>query len=263
MTDPDTPTTETPAPAPAGLFDRLLTQANLTTALAVVAVVLAATPYVVPQVQAWQVRRGLLERPTMLMDAETSLQQKKEKAELAGLAESAKSHMQSLFSDPADPVLGNPNAPIKIVEFLDYNCIHCRAVNADLKAYLAANPDVALIVKEYPVISQNSPTLALYALAAAKQGKYPDMHYALMDSDIRSQGDLEALVSKVGLDVAATKALVGSDGLQQHLQKSFQLGQDLGIRGTPTFIVGDTPVIGEKMKDIEAVVTRLRAKKAG
>lgn len=261
MTDPDTPTTDAPAPQPAPKAPepKMFTQANLTTGLAVLAVILAGAPYVVPKVQAWQVRGGLLERPTLLIDAQAALARKKEAAELVALTQGARSHMQSLFNDANDPVLGNPAAPIKIVEFLDYNCIHCRAVNGDLKTYLAANPDVAVIVKEYPVISQNSPTLALYALAAAKQGKYADMHYALMNSDIRNQADLEATVHAAGLDVTATKDLVKSKELEQHLERSYELGQNIGVNGTPTFFVGETPVIGEKMKDIEAVVNRVRA----
>lgn len=261
MTDPDTPTTDAPVPQPASTKaePKVFTQANLTTALAVLAVILAGAPYVVPKIQAWQVRGGLMERPTLLIDAQTALAQKKEAAELVALTQGARSHMQSLFNDPNDPVLGNPHAPIKVVEFLDYNCVHCRAVNGDLKAYLSLHPDVAVIVKEYPVISQNSPTLALYALAAAKQGKYEDMHYALMNSDIRNQADLEATVRAAGLDVAATKALVQSKDLEQHLEQSYELGQNLGVNGTPTFFVGETPVIGEKMKDIEAVINRVRA----
>jgi protein-disulfide isomerase len=263
VTDPDTPIPETPASKLASWLDGAFSQANLTTALAVLAVILAGAPYVVPKVQAWLVRGGLMERPTMLIDAQAELTKKKDAAELAALTEGARSHMQSLFNTPGDPILGNPAAPIKIVEFLDYNCLHCRKIEPHLKAYLAANSDVALIVKEYPVISANSPTLALYALAAAKQGKYAEMHDALMNSDISSQADLEALVRKIGLDVAATKDLVKSQEIGRHLEQSYQLGQEIGVGGTPTFIVVDTPVVGDTMDKIETVVNRVRDRKKG
>ncbi|MBW8881515.1 MAG: DsbA family protein [Asticcacaulis sp.] len=262
MSELETPTTDNPVSEPANAWREAFSQSNITTGLALFAVILAGAPYVVPQVQTYIARQGLLNRPTILEDVSYRLQTQKNAAELTALAETVKAKQASLYGDPSDPVLGNPAGKIRIVEFLDYNCGHCRSISPKLKAYLAANPDVAVVVKEYPVITENSKVLAAYALAAAKLGRYSDMHYALMNSNLASQKDLDALVAGLGLDVATVKSLVASDEIQAHWQKSYTLGLDLGVNGTPTFVVGDKPIIGEKMDDLEAAISALRKGKS-
>lgn len=258
MSELETPTSETPAPAPRDRLADIFSQANITTGLAVLAVVLAGAPYVMPKVASYQVEKGLLEHPTMMQDAQVRIQQQKEAAEMVTLTQGVRSHLQSLFHDPADPILGDAKAPIKIVEFLDYYCAHCRAVSPGLKTFLAENPDVAVIVKEYPVITQNSPVLAAYALAASRQGKYAEMHYALMNSDIHGQADLDAIVTGLGLDLARTKALAGSPEITDQVDRSYRLGGDIGVNGTPTFVVGSTPVIGDRLDALKAAVSKMR-----
>ena len=129
MTDPDTPTTERPAPLspPAASRSSWLTQANITTGLAVAALVLAAAPYVVPQLQAWQVRTALLAKPAILQDGFEALQAQKAEQAAMSASEAIKAHHDSIFNDPEDPVIGNPRGKIKVVEFLDYLCAYCRA----------------------------------------------------------------------------------------------------------------------------------------
>ena len=157
----------TPEAKPA-LLREIFTQANIAVGLAVFAVVLAAAPYVVPPVRTWMVREAMLSRPDMLQDASDKLRAQMQAKADQTLTDGVRTHHDSLFNDASDPVLGDPKAPIKIVEFLDYNCAFCRAATPVLKDYLAQNPDVAIIVKEYPVINQDSPLLAAYALAAAQ-----------------------------------------------------------------------------------------------
>lgn len=236
----------------------IFSQANIAVGLAVFAVVLAAAPYVAPPVRTWMVREALLSRPDMLQDASDKLNaQMQAKAEQA-LADGVKSHHDSLFNDASDPVLGDPQAPVKIVEFLDYNCTFCRAATPVLKDYLAQNPDVAIIVKEYPVINQNSPLLAAYALAAAQQGKYAPMHYALMTNKAEDVPALDALAAKVGVDIDKAHAFLKSDAARDHINKVMNLGADLNITGTPTFVVGDQAINGAKIDNLKAAVEAQR-----
>jgi protein-disulfide isomerase len=245
-------------PSSKSLLRDVFSQANIATGVAVFALVLAAAPYIVPNVRNWMVREALMSQPGMLQDASDRLnQQMQAKAEQA-LSEGVKTHHDSLFNDVSDPVLGNPKAPIKVVEFLDYNCAFCRAATPVLKDYLTQNPDVAIIVKEYPVINQNSPTLAAYALAAAQQGKYAQMHYALMTSKIDSLDAMNALLTKLGLDPQTTRDIATSQAVQDHIKKVMNLGADLNITGTPTFVIGDKAINGAKMDDLKAAVEAQR-----
>jgi protein-disulfide isomerase len=263
VTDPDTPTTEAPAPAPASLFDRLLTQANLTTALAVVAVVLAGASYVVPQVQAWQVKRGLMNNPAMLVDASKALQRKQmaEAAEAASLA--IKAHHDSIFNDKNDPVIGK--GPIKVVEFLDYQCAYCRAATPAIRDFLNENPDVQLVIKEYPVVHPPvSAALAQVGMAAFRGGHYEPIHYDLLDATPKSDAEMDAILTKAGLDPKTVRDAAISEDVKSHIDRTVTLGSDLGINGTPTFIVGDQMINGADINLLQKAVQAQRsAKKPG
>jgi protein-disulfide isomerase len=250
------------APAkPKSLWTDILSQANITTGLAVFAVVLAGAPYVVPPVQSFMVEKGLLNRPVMLQTAINKLNAQNDADKARAMSVAIRSKHDSLFNDKSDPVLGNPNAPIKIVEFLDYNCGYCRAATPVLKDFLAKNPDVAIIVKEYPVINQNSRPLAAFALGAAQAGQYEAVHYALMNEHVGSEDEMTGLLNALGLDPVAVRANAASAEVKAHIDKVLQLGADLGVTGTPTFIIGDQSIDGAKIEDLEKAVKAARSGK--
>lgn len=258
MTDPDSPAPLSQAPKPTE--DRVFTQANLTTGLAVLAVILAAAPYVVPQIQAWQVRAGLLSQPAMLEQAQSKLQTQKADEAAKTASVGIKARHDSIFNDKSDPVI-NPKGTIKVVEFLDYQCTYCRAATPLIKQFLADNPDVQLVVKEYPVVHPpSSNALAAYGLAAYNAGHYESVHYDLLTQQIGSQEEMDALMKKAGLDPSAAKAVATSPATLDKISKTVVLGSDLGINGTPTFIVGDKMINGADTAALRAAVAAERAK---
>ena len=248
--EPQTPKAEKSAP--------LFSQANITTGLAVLAVILAGAPYVVPQVQSHLVRNGLMARPAVLEDAMRRLSADREAEANRSTEAAIAAHHDSIFNDPADPTLGN--GPIKVVEFLDYNCAYCRRGEPVIKAFLAENPDVTLVVKEYPVVHPpESIVLAKYALAAYQGGKYAAVHDVLLTDD-QNLADLKAITAKAGLDLAKVSADAGSQATADHIKKTVTLGTNLGISGTPTFIVGNTVVAGADVEKLRAAVEAERAR---
>ncbi len=259
MTDPDTPTTERPTMPPVTRPASWLSQANITTGLALVAVILAAAPYVVPQVQAWQVRHGMLARPSTLQEAFDALQDQKARQAASDATEAIKAHHASIFDDPADPVIGNPNGKIKVVEFLDYLCAYCRAYSPGIQDFLAKNPDVKLIIKEYPVVHPpDSIAMAHIGMAVAKSGHYEEIHYALLDNAVKGPEDLDVVLKQQGLDPTAVHNAAKAAAIEQHVAQTINLGYALKIAGTPTFIIGDKEVTAP---DLAAAVAA--ARKAG
>ncbi len=259
MTDTPTPEPTTPAPA---LRPNRLTQGNITTGLAVAALVLAAAPYVVPQLQAYQVRSGLLSKPMVLQDAFTALQAEKARQATLNASEAIKAHRDSIFNDPEDPVIGNPNGKIKVVEFMDYLCAYCRAASPQVREFLTANPDVKLIVKEYPVVHPPaSVALAHIGMAVARSGHYEEIHYALLDNALNSDADIDVVLKQQGLDPDKVRTDAKAGPVESHIAKTIDLGANLGINGTPAFIVGDTLINGADLAGLQAAVTAQR--KAG
>ena len=83
-------------------------------------------------------------------------------------------HGDALFNNPADPVVGNTNGSVTIVEFFDYRCPYCKQVAGTVADVLAADKDVRVVFKEFPILGEDSVDAARAALAAHRQGGYAD-----------------------------------------------------------------------------------------
>ena len=184
---------------------------------------------------------AILENPEIIMQAVAILQQREKKRAASG----ANTVRLQLESDPNAPNLGNPEGDVTVVEFFDYNCPYCRSAGETMQALLAADANVRVIYREWPILGEDSVIAARAALAAREQGKYEAFHWALMNGEGRVT---EAVVFKVardlGMDVAKLEADMVSPAVEAHIALSNALAQQLGFTGTPAFIVGDKTAPG-------------------
>jgi protein-disulfide isomerase len=134
-------------------------------------------------------------------------------------------------------VLGNPAGTQTLVEFSDYGCTFCRQSVPEVKALIAANPNVRVVVREWPIF-QGSDLAARMALAAAKQGKYAAFHDAMYAGGPPSPATIAAAAQAAGLDMAAAKAFGASAEVELELRKNGEIAQRLGFEGTPSWIAG-------------------------
>jgi protein-disulfide isomerase len=242
-----------------------LTQANVTTAMAVSAFILAAAPYVVPQIQTFQVSRGL--KPQILETAIKDYQgyQQDKAAEAQKIADkNMKTYLQQnqsvLRFDNSDPAIGNRNAPIKVYAFIDYNCSVCRAVDPRVLALMKQNPDAVLVVKEFPVITEISPLIAAYALGAHEVGQFEAAHKALFSSKIHTEADIVAALKGAGLNAEAIRKRAFSPAIRAKLDATIKVGEQLQLSGTPAYIINDTLIPGGDLNQIKTVIAAQRAK---
>ncbi len=160
---------------------------------------------------------------------------------------------KDLFNDPGSAVLGNPNGDVTIVEFFDYNCPFSRAVEPRVQALLKSDPNVRMILKEFPIEPQvTSPIAARAALAAIKQGKYEPFHQAMMvvTGHALTTDEIFDIAQKSGLDVDRLRADMESPEFYSQIISNFNLARGLRIFETPTFIIGDH-IVTEASKDID------------
>ncbi|MDP6951296.1 MAG: DsbA family protein, partial [Alphaproteobacteria bacterium] len=142
--------------------------------------------------------------------------------------------------DPGSPVAGNPEGSITVVEFFDYRCGYCKSSLEMVMDLIREDADVRVVFKELPILSPESTRAAQAALAAQRQGRYLDLHYAMMSS--RGQFDDEQIfdiATEVGLDVEQLKADMEAPEIRALIDTNLSLAGALGIGGTPTFIVDD------------------------
>jgi protein-disulfide isomerase len=200
----------------------------------------------------------IMENPEIIEDALIALNEKRaaEEAEQARLA--IADNQDALINNPADFSVGPADAPVTVVEFFDYRCGFCKR-SAEWATGLPEQYDnkVRVVFKEMPILSTESEKAALAALAAGKQGKYIEMHMALMELDNGSgfgPEQIDATAEAVGVDVATMRADMKSIDVQKAVADAKGLARTLGITGTPNFIVGTEQVSGADIQQVEALI---------
>lgn len=172
-----------------------------------------------------------------------------------------------LFSSQRQVNLGNPQGNAILVEFFDYNCGFCKRTLPDMLALLKDDPKLKIVLKEFPILGPGSVEAAHVAIAVRMQDpngqKYLAFHKELLGSPGPvSKEQALAAAKDQGLDmVRLEKDMVGPE-VSATLNEDMKLAEALGIHGTPSFVIGNTVVVGAVglaalQKDVAA--TRSRA----
>ncbi len=155
-------------------------------------------------------------------------------------AEALANNHEQLYKDHGSPFIGNENGDVTIVEFFDYNCGYCKKGFPELQKAADQDKNIKVIFKDFPILGPSSETASKWALAAEKQNKYFEFHTALMNHKGRlDDAALEEIAKGLGLDVAKLKADTQDTAVLMQIEKNRALARELGISGTPAFIVGD------------------------
>lgn len=155
------------------------------------------------------------------------------------------------------PELGPPDAPVTIVEWADFECPACKAFYPILDGLVKRFPgQVRLVYKNYPLaIHPHGEIAARAGVAAARQGKFWEMHHLLFDNQDRlEQSDLEGYAKQLKLDVGKFRAEMGSDDTVSRIARDKRAADDINLDGTPTvFINGrqvETQLIDDPVGDL-------------
>jgi len=144
-----------------------------------------------------------------------------------------------LSGDTSAPVIGNPNAPITIVEFFDYTCPYCKAAEPRLEALLKRDRNVKLVLKEFPILQPVSLVASRAALAANNQGKYPAFHQAMMRFEGRlTEDDVFAMAKAAKLDIVRLKRDMNAPEVSDQIISVFNQARGIRVFQTPAYIVG-------------------------
>ena len=209
------------------------------------------------------VRSYLLENPEVIFDAIRILEERRNAAAATADAELVAANADALHADGFSWVGGNPEGDVTIVEFADYRCGYCKRAHPQIKEVLAADPNVRLVVKEFPILGPDSVAAARMAMAALELNA--SRYEALNDELMRFQGNLtEAiayrLAAQVGYDIGDLKERAAADDIADRVNRTYELADRLGIQGTPSFVIGDSIIRGYVEADaILAAVGAVRA----
>lgn len=182
---------------------------------------------------------------------------------------------------PSDNALGDPNAPIKIEEFSDFQCPYCQKFYLDTEAQLISSyvttGKVYFVYRSFGYfIGQESGNAAMAAYCAGDQNKFWEMHDILFANHTgENVGDftdrrITAFAESIGLDMTAFNSCYTSGKYSNRIQQDFNDGSAYGVQATPSFVLsyqvnGQTQTklisgaqpFSEFQSQIDAILTQL------
>jgi protein-disulfide isomerase len=195
------------------------------------------------------IRNYLIAHPEVLQEAIAELEKRQAVAEAEKAKAAVKSNAQALFDSSRQVVVGNPQGDVTLVEFFDYNCGYCKRALTDLMDLMKDDAKLRVVLKEFPVLGPGSVEAAQVAVAARMQDKtgkkYLDFHQRLLTG--RGQADKAramAAAKEAGFDMARLERDLASPEIKATLDESLKLAEQLGLNGTPSYVVGNDVVIG-------------------
>ncbi len=188
-----------------------------------------------------EIRNYLLENPEIIMEAVAVLEQREAAQQAAADVALVSANEDALFEDTHSWVGGNPDGDITLVEFLDYRCGFCRRAHPEIETLLDSDGNIRLIVKEFPILGEDSVTSSRFAIAVKQlvgDEDYKSVHDALiaLPGEV-SEPALRRLSESFGLPTDDILAHMQSDAVTEVIAANHALAQRLRISGTPTFVM--------------------------
>jgi len=227
---------------------------------------LATTAAQPPSVSADQINplieSYLMSDPKILQRMSVALETTLRREEQAQSRSAIASMQNAIYNGPGQVVLGNPEGDVTLVEFFDYNCGYCRNALPDLAALLAEDPNLRVVLKEFPILSNESIDAARVGiLIGQSDADYWAFHEALFTArgQVNKDVALDAAVS-LGLSRVALEMDMGTETVARTIQTSYEIAKALNITGTPTYIIGNEIIPGAiGVDELRARIANMRA----
>jgi len=162
------------------------------------------------------------------------------------------------------PIKGNKDAPVTIVEFSDYECPYCAALQPTLREVLKAYPKkVKLVFKNFPLsFHKQARNAAKAALAAGEQGKFWEMHDIIFKNYKRlSEEKFIEFARQLGLDMEKFVSDYKSNKYDKQIQQDIKLGISVGVRGTPTLFINGKRMRGRSFSHFKEAIEEILKEK--
>lgn len=183
----------------------------------------------------------LKENPKVVMQAVEAAMTLTQLEEQQKLQQAVADNQDKLFKDARSPIGGNPQGKEELVVFMDPYCGFCKKFHSELDKALESNTDLKVVFKDIAIMGPGSNIAVLAMLAAAKQGKYKEMQEKVFEaSDRLSKKELLREATVAGLNAKTLEQDMDSEDVRKLAEDTMTLAKDLGVNGTPTFIIGET-----------------------
>jgi protein-disulfide isomerase len=159
--------------------------------------------------------------------------------------------------------IGAPEGGVTIAEFYDLNCVYCHMAAAEIADLLSRNPDLRIVLVSFPVLGVASIEAARIELAV-RQKVPPERFYEFHRRLYAGRGVVDgarafAVAKEFGLDAKPLADVANSNEVTETMKSHVKLGDGLGMRATPSFVVNDVVIDGYPGRNaMEGIVRSLR-----
>ena len=186
----------------------------------------------------------------MLQEAIAELEKRQAKTEAEKHKTAIKDNAEALFNSPRHVSIGNPKGDVTFVEFFDYNCGYCKRAMTDMMTLMKADPNLKVVLKEFPVLGPGSQDAAKVGVAVRMQDKtgkkYLEFHQKLHD---RARPDRQGPRAcrrqggwpRRGAHRARSRRRRGARRASRRASSS---PRSSGVNGTPGYVIGNDVVVG-------------------
>ena len=193
------------------------------------------------------IREYLLENPEVMLEVQAALEEKQQSQRLEQAGQAVAANHDAIFNSQDDIALGNPDGDVTVVEFFDYNCGYCKRALADMEKVLATDPKVRFVLKELPILGPDS--LDAHRVSNAVRliapEKYGEFHRALLGSTgTATEESAIEVAAALGISEADLRKSMAENPNDQLVRDAYTLATNLGVTGTPTYIVGNEALFG-------------------
>ncbi len=194
------------------------------------------------------IREYLVSHPEVLREAIEALDKRDKETAAQKLQQAVVQDAPAIYNSKFQADVGNPKGSMTLVEFFDYNCHFCKGALPDIARLMKEDPNLHVVLKDFPVLGPGSVEAARVASAARNQlprDRFWDFHYKLLGLH-GPVGKAEALgvAKEMGLDMDKLQKDMASADIETGLKQTMKVADDLQINGTPTFVLGDSVVVG-------------------
>lgn len=207
------------------------------------------------------VKDYLLQHPELLVEVQQAYEKKQEEDRMAQAKVAVEENHKEIFQAPYDLSLGNPKGSITVVEFFDYNCGYCKRAISDMDAIIKKNPEVRFVLKEFPILGQDS--VAAHRVSDAFRHvapeKYGQFHRDLLGSpEHATEARALEVAAALGVTEQQIRDQIAKKSNEDSVRETYAIAHKLGITGTPTYVLGNEAVFGAVGAEaLEAKVTSL------
>ena len=194
------------------------------------------------------VKDYLLANPEVLRDALTELDKRQKNDEVAARQKVVGDQAGLLFASANQATVGNAKGGATLVEFFDYNCGYCKRSLEDIAKLMKGDPNLKLVLKDFPVLGPGSVEAAHVATAFRNQfkgDKFWDFHQKLLGTrGPVGKAQALAVAQELGANMDQLNKDMDSQAVKDSIAEVALLADQLNLTGTPSFVIGQDVVVG-------------------